>query len=1267
MALNLSTLTNASTSATVLAEAQTTADFLDSVPILKNLARRSNKGGDAKQTTALNQPKALPVVDGKGYCYLPATTGNAPAVTFPTIGASDDFVLEMVAYVVNSDEFHLVTGANANNRFLINYSFNTHFFDGYTQIPLTQLSSGLSTLTVERSSGLLQLKQNGVVKASLSNHTRSYDFNHLSFNGQFSTGAAALNGYIQKATLSIAGTEELNIDFTATNIRHNDTKFQCATGQTVTINQAGNDPATVIKKSVLRFDGANDGLQGLFANNINSGYMFAAFSILGDGGEPFGRILSVNAAGSIDYTSGGWMFANRQASTTTIKTYVNGDATTHAALFDAANGDILYHVKVASGSQSSFVNDADPRSGSRGGTLSADTFNLGQNEDNTRGGGENAAFDLEYLAVFPVDISDGDAVRVVNYINNRNNVFDLKDSLGYYFFDPQALTDHELTGTLLSGTWDGRIVGSDLGDNTLEISQTTGASQPVADKYKVTFADNNDHLLFDSAYTPTFPAGQDKAWQVVGTSLGTFAYRVNANAVTELNLLGNLGSATYRQAGDLYGVILLPESATGADIEAARKLLIDRGASDGVTGSSLATYWLSRGDIVEFKGLNTSGVNSFYYTWHSCSSLTSFPFIDTSSGATFQNAWYGCSSMSNFGPTEMSNGTNFTNAWNGCTALTSFPAGAKLGTEAASVNFSNAWMNSGLTSFPPLDLSNANNFSNAFRGTAITQFPSDALLGTDKTNVNFNSAFRSSDIISFSTPLPTGNTFADSFKYCGDLTDVSVDVFTNWNPSTIANACFNDAWTNCTSLTAQSVENILTSISASGKHATSTGASGGSALGDAGIDIDYNTVGGTSPLSAATNTAIDSLSGKGWEVFINGVLVIPNILDLAPAAAYSLRSFDSAADPDVVNVRRSSDNAPSDFKASEVSDGTLTTWVNTDVDLVTPTLNNGGFEGGLTGWGVSSASADTNEFYAGTQSAKITVIGGGGAYIYKTNFSLQAGASYRVGFWAKISDASKQARVEFGNSANKEDISFTSTDWEYKEVTKTATAVTLAFNRQTGSGDYTVNFDNITVTQLTADGHVTTWYDQSSNGRNGSQFFASEQPKIVDGGALVTEGGLAAVNFHTETSYLFINHTNLYGQATLDSYYVTNATGDAYIYPTLVTNGASYGMTATAASPDGISINYGSPSYYANGTQITGGTRGDIYTATSGGQKLVAHIGADTTDSIWGTATMNFGNYYNSTIYGFTGKLQEMIFFNTDQSANRTGIEKNINDTYTIY
>ena len=112
-------------------------------------------------------------------------------------------------------------------------------------------------------------------------------------------------------------------------------------------------------------------------------------------------------------------------------------------------------------------------------------------------------------------------------------------------------------------------------------------------------------------------------------------------------------------------------------------------------------------------------------------------------------------------------------------------------------------------------------------------------------------------------------------------------------------------------------------------------------LRDAGIDIDYNVA--TGALSAATNSAIDSLSGKGWEVFINGVLVIPNILDLAPALAYSLRSFDSSADPNVVNVRRSSDSATADFKASEVSDGTLTTWVGSGNDgYVTTWYDQGG-------------------------------------------------------------------------------------------------------------------------------------------------------------------------------------------------------------------------------------------------------------------------------------------------------------------------------------
>jgi hypothetical protein len=44
-------------------------------------------------------------------------------------------------------------------------------------------------------------------------------------------------------------------------------------------------------------------------------------------------------------------------------------------------------------------------------------------------------------------------------------------------------------------------------------------------------------------------------------------------------------------------------------------------------------------------------------------------------------------------------------------------------------------------------------------------------------------------------------------------------------------------------------------------------------------------------------------------------------------------------------------------------------------------------------------------------------------------------------------------------------------------------------------------------------GFVTTWYDQSGNGRNATQTTASQQPRIVTNGAMITEGGRPAALF----------------------------------------------------------------------------------------------------------------------------------------------------------
>jgi hypothetical protein len=65
-------------------------------------------------------------------------------------------------------------------------------------------------------------------------------------------------------------------------------------------------------------------------------------------------------------------------------------------------------------------------------------------------------------------------------------------------------------------------------------------------------------------------------------------------------------------------------------------------------------------------------------------------------------------------------------------------------------------------------------------------------------------------------------------------------------------------------------------------------------------------------------------------------LARPLLLDAVPgaAAAYSLRQLSNAYTGPVVTVRRSSDDAEADFKASEIDDGTLTAFCGAGDGLV---------------------------------------------------------------------------------------------------------------------------------------------------------------------------------------------------------------------------------------------------------------------------------------------------------------------------------------------
>ena len=195
--------------------------------------------------------------------------------------------------------------------------------------------------------------------------------------------------------------------------------------------------------------------------------------------------------------------------------------------------------------------------------------------------------------------------------------------------------------------------------------------------------------------------------------------------------------------------------------------------------------------------------SSLINAWRDVSSLTSFGAIDTSSVTSFTRAWANCSGLTTFPQIDTSSGTTFSFAWNAC---------------------------SGLTSFPALDFSSATEVGQAWNGCSnLVSFPS----------VDFSSV--------------TGS-FRRTWYKCTSLTTYPANQFDNIQ--TTASNGFEDAWRSC-ALTAQSIENILTSLDTNGAS-----------------NITLGFVGGTNA-SASTWSydAVDAyvdLASKGWTITQNG-------------------------------------------------------------------------------------------------------------------------------------------------------------------------------------------------------------------------------------------------------------------------------------------------------------------------------------------------------------------------------------------------------------
>tara|TARA_R110000803_G_scaffold16360_3_gene44876 strand:+ start:438 stop:1583 length:1146 start_codon:yes stop_codon:yes gene_type:complete len=198
------------------------------------------------------------------------------------------------------------------------------------------------------------------------------------------------------------------------------------------------------------------------------------------------------------------------------------------------------------------------------------------------------------------------------------------------------------------------------------------------------------------------------------------------------------------------------------------------------------------------------------------------------------------------------------------------------------------------------------------------------------------------------------------------------------------------------------------------------------------------------------------------------------------------------------------------------------------------------------------------------------------------------------------------------------------------------------------------------------DGFVVIWYDQSGNSNNASTPVALQQYLIVDNGVIyISDGKPAIVNLNSSIKFLGWNEftavtvisvskqvgaysklqclfSRNYGNNTADERAIRRDDQSPYQNWTVVGNTQDWFVPANG---DWYSNNILKTSDYTNpDTEL-------LFLTNAGSQTYsISRIG-------------DGGN----TSRSIKSAIQEVIIYPTDQSANRTGIETNINTEYTIY
>jgi len=400
-------------------------------------------------------------------------------------------------------------------------------------------------------------------------------------------------------------------------------------------------------------------------------------------------------------------------------------------------------------------------------------------------------------------------------------------------------------------------------------------------------------------------------------------------------------------------------------------------------------------------------------------------------------------------------------------------------------------------------------------------------------------------------------------------------------------------------------------------------------------------------------------------------------------AGYSTRRLTNTYTGGLIRVRRSSDDAEQDIgydaNGEDLDISGLLAFVNADVNQYTSDFSSTEDLNESNGTGAAAQSiGGVDDAYKFTlsggsalhQSIKQTSSNGG-------DFSEEVGT---LTFDYYLPSGQTMDNIFVGFVSGTAQAQTTTDAWTSVSMSLTAFGSGVLFFRGRSGGSQTFSADgdvfylkNIVVTQTTADGAVTTWYDQTGNGNHATNSTASEQPLIVEGGDIIYEGATIsrpAVEFDGVDDLLETSNVNFGSIVTIFLAAQSASFNDDYYFDGQSANNrvGLYSFSANSLYQSFTTDNSGSVDFINSTNKSSSGSNNLLYLLKNGASSELgenggaADTGTLTTDDFIG---LTIGARFNG-VQNYSDRMREMIIYSSDQSSNRTGIEGNIDNYFRI-